>query len=136
MTSTRLLRLCVAAALLAGAGGCSLDAFTYTSDRYGTVRGVNMSLRCRDTYEVFDRPDAATLLVATNAVNEVLAGCIDGGPPRAQRQAEVARLFLEEKTNRPGCRIVGEQELAEFLREFSYRCPADPAAVSPRLSRG
>ena len=136
MTSTRLLRLCLAATLLAATGACSFGGFVYTNDRYGNVRGVNVSLRCRDTYEVFDRPDAATLLVLTNAVNEVLAGCIDGGPPRAQRQAEVARIYLEEKTNRPGCRIVGEQELSEFHREFSYSCPADPAAVSPRIRRG
>ncbi len=113
--------------------GCSFDAFTYTVDRYGVVKAVNVSLRCRDTYEVFDRPEAAALLVVTNGLNEVLVGCFDGGPDLAERQRQVARIFLDEKTNRPLCRIVGEQEVTGFHREFSYRCPADPAAASPRV---
>lgn len=128
-------RLLLACAGLAGLVGCSFDGFVYTSDRYGTVRGVNVSLRCRDTYEVFDRPDAATVLVVTNALNEVLVGCLDGGPSIADRQREVARIYLEEKTNRPLCRIVGDTWMSEFHREFSYRCPADPAAASPRINR-
>lgn len=129
------LRLAGAGALAATCAACSFDAFTYTNDRYGTVRGVNVSLRCRDTYEVLDRADAGTMVVVTNAVNEVLVGCLDGGPSREARQAEIARIFLDEKTNRPGCKIVSERSLSEFHREFSYRCPAEPGEVSPRIRR-
>lgn len=130
MTRFRLALLAPGLALLAG---CSFEAFTYTSERYGTVQAVHMTLRCRDTYEVFDRRDAATMLVSTNGLNEVLVGCLDNGPPLADRQREAARLYLQEKTDRPNCRIVGDTVLSPVLREFSYVCPADPAAVSPRL---
>lgn len=131
---TGCLRIGLAGALLAALGGCSIDAFTYTTARYGTVKPVDVTLRCRDTYEVIDRPDAGTLLVGTNAVNEVLAGCLDGGPDTVTRMREVVRIFLVEKTSRPLCRVTREQDISLTHREFFYRCPDDPKA-SPRLQR-
>ncbi|WP_375460222.1 hypothetical protein [uncultured Enterovirga sp.] len=132
---TRWFRLALAGPCLAALVGCSFDTATYTLDRYGLTKGVNVTLRCRDTYEVYDRPEAASLIVITNVLNETLAACVDNGPPLAERQREVARIFLDEKTNRPLCTIVGETPLTAVHREFSYRCPADPAAQSPRPSR-
>jgi hypothetical protein len=127
-------RLGVAALVLTVLAGCSFDAFTYSVARYGAARSENVTLRCRDTYEVIDRPDAFTLLVGTNPLNEVLAGCLDGGPDTVTRQREVARIFLVEKSNRPLCRIVHERDITVTHREFQYRCPDDPTA-SPRLQR-
>lgn len=130
MTGT--LRFGLAASLLATLGGCSFDTFTYTVSRYGTVRPVNITLRCRDTYEVLDRIEAGTLLVGTNPVNEALAGCLDGGPDAVTRQREVARFYLVEKTSRPLCRVTSERDVTITHREFSYRCPDDPKAA-PRI---
>ena len=135
MTIAGFLRLALVSSLALPGAGCSFDTFAYTADRYGTVKGVAVSLRCRDVYEVFDRPEASTLLVVTNAVNEVAVACLDGGPPRTERQREIARIFLEEKTNRPGCTIVGQKSLTDFHEEVSYRCPAEPGEVSPRITR-
>ena len=132
MTKTGCLRIALAGALLAGLGGCAFDTATYTMARYGTVRPVNVTLRCRDTYDVSDRPDAFSLVVGTNGVNEVLAGCFDGGPDAATRQREVAKVYLAEKSGRPLCRITEERELTLTHREFFYRCPDDPKAT-PRL---
>ncbi|HMO29814.1 hypothetical protein [Enterovirga sp.] len=132
---TRCLRLGLAGVVLAGLGACSFDAFTYTVSRYGTVRPVNVTLRCRDTYEVLDRPEAMSLLVGTNPLNEALVACIDGGPDVVTRQREVARIFLTEKTERPLCRITEERDVNLTHREFFYSCPDDPKA-SPRLRRG
>lgn len=130
---TRWMRLVFAGLAVVATTGCAFDAFVYSSDRYGAVKGVAVTLRCRDTYEVFDRVDAATLLVGTNGLNEVLVGCIDGGsPPLPVRQREVAQLFLAEKTNRPLCRIVRDTEISATLREFAYRCPT---VAAPRLRR-
>lgn len=133
---TRRFRLALAGLISAALAGCSGGSATYTLERYGLVKGVNVTLRCRDTYEVYDRPDAATLVVITNVLNETLAGCLDNGvPPLADRQRQVARIFFDEKTNRPLCTIVGETPLTIVHREFTYRCPADPAAQSPRAPR-
>lgn len=133
---TRPRRLGVAA--LAGliVAGCSIDAFTYISDRYGRVGPGSINLNCRDTYEVYDRPDAMTLLVVTNSVNEILVNCLDGGgPDLATRMRQVARIFFDEKTNRPQCRITGETELTIRHREFSYTCAASPVtSTKPRRS--
>jgi hypothetical protein len=129
-------RLCLGAAaglILTALGGCAFDAATYTISRYGASWSTNVTLRCRDTYEVLDRPDAATMLVGTNPLNEVLAGCLDGGPDATTRQREAARIYLSEKTNRPFCRIVDERDVTLTHREFSYACPANPAV--PRLQR-
>lgn len=134
VTMMGILRLGLAGAFLAALGGCSIDTLTYTVSRYGTVRPVNIQLRCRDTYEVLDRVEAGTLLVGTNPVNEVLAGCLDGGPDAITRQREVARIFLVEKTNRPLCRITSERDVTITHREFFYQCPDDPKAA-PRLRR-
>lgn len=132
----RVLRLALAGTVSALAAGCTLQSFTYTVDRYGSVAGVSVRLGCRDTYEVFDRPEAATFIVITNGLNEVLVGCLDGGPPLAERQRQVAKIFLEEKSSRPQCRLLGDAELTPLHREFSYRCPASafvppPASVLP-----
>lgn len=127
----RLAALAGCAALLAG--GCALDVATHTMGRYGIVRAVPVTLRCRDTYEVYDRPDLSSLLVVTNVLSEALAGCLDGGPPTAERQRQVARLYFEEKTDRPLCVIGADTALTAVHREFAYRCPADPKAQPPRL---
>ena len=134
LTMTGCFRLGLAGILLAALGACSFDAFTYSVGRYGTVKPVNVTLRCRDTYEVLDRPEAASLLVGTNPVNEALVGCFDGGPDVVTRQREVARLYLVEKSNRPLCRVVDERDVTLTHREFFYRCPDDPKS-SPRLQR-
>ncbi|WP_299564371.1 hypothetical protein [Enterovirga sp.] len=126
------MRLALAAGILAGLGGCVMNTATYTIDRYGMTTGVPVTLRCRDTYEVFDRPDLRTLIVTTNVLSETLGGCLEG-TPRADRQRQVARLFFQEKTNRPLCVITDERDLTGRHREFTYRCPADPNAQPPRL---
>ena len=131
---TGCLRVGLAAMLLAALPGCSFDAFTYTVGRYGNVVGVMVTLRCRDTYEVLDRPEAGTLLVGTNPLNEVIVACLDGGPDATTRQREVARIFLTEKSGRPLCRVASERDVTVTHREFSYRCPDDPKS-SPRLQR-
>lgn len=133
---TRPFRFGLLGILLPALAGCTFQTFTYTVDRYGTVGGVNVTLRCRDTYEVYDRPDARTFVVITNGLNEVLAGCLDGGPPLPERQREVARIFLEEKTNRPECRLVGDVQLTPVHREFTYACEAPAGRAPGRPRRG
>ena len=120
--------------MLAGIGaalaGCSIDTFTSTIERYGTVKARQVHLGCHDTYEVYDRPDAGTILVLTNGVNEALAGlCADGSaaPARPERMRRVARLFLEETSDRPQCGVVRETPVSEWQTEYGYRCPALPA---------
>ena len=116
---------------------CSIDAFTYSIDRYGTAKAVNVNLNCRDTYEVFDRPDAGTLIVVTNPFNELLVACLENGSPDlATRQRQVARIFLDEKTNRPLCRVTGETVITDRHREFTYACPvaSEPATARRRSS--
>lgn len=132
MKKTGCLRIALAGVLLAGLGACAFDTATYMLGRYGTVRPVNVTLRCRDVYDVSDRPDAFSLLVGTNPANEVLAGCFDGGPDLTTRQREVARIYLAEKSGRPLCRVVDERDVSLTHREFFYRCPDDPKAT-PRL---
>lgn len=128
------LRLALAALIAAACAGCSFKAFTYTADRYGLAKPVNVRLACRDTYEVFDRADLGSLLVATNPLNEILV-CGDGGAPAlAQRQREVAEIFLAETSRRPLCRIGGEAEISDRHREFTYRCPPGTTAYSPMPS--
>ena len=118
--------------------GCAVSLVTYELDRYGNVVGIPVYLSCRDTYEVFDRPDAASLLVSTNAVNESGAAlCGDGtaGLPKEERLRRVARIFLDEKSNRPLCRINRETQLTSLQTEFSYRCPAPPTVVTKKPAR-
>ena len=109
-------------------GACSLDVATYTIGRYG----------CYDTYEVFDRPDAASLVVVTNGVNEALAACGDTATlPKQARMRRIAELYFTETTNRPFCQVRGEVELSPLVTEVAYRCSADPARaeVGKRRSR-
>ena len=130
----RSLGLGLAGIVFAVLGGCAVNSFSYGIARYGTAPAVNVVLRCRDTYEVLDRPDAGSLLVGTNPLNEVLAGCLDGGPDLLTRQRQVVRIFFEEKTERPFCRVTQVRDLTPTHREFLYRCPDDPKS-SPRLQR-
>ena len=127
------LRLGLAALVAAATSGCV--AFSYTVERYGTVKGVNVNLNCRDTYEVFDRPEARALLVVTNPVNEALVACFEDGPDLTERQRRVVRIYFEEKSKRPLCRIIGETELTWQHREFDYVCPAEPEAVAAPARR-
>ena len=133
---SRAFRLGLAGIVSLSLGACSFDAFTYATARYGTTGGVQITLRCRDVYEVFDRADVFTMLVSTNALNEVLVACLEGGPPLAQRQREAAQYFLSERSNRPQCRIVGETEVTLAHREFSYSCTPLPTAAPARTRRG
>lgn len=121
--------------LLAALGGCSFDAFTYTVDRYGTVKERQVHLGCNDAYEVFDRPDAGSLLVVTNGANETLSGLCGGLAelPKPERMRRVARVFLDETTDRPACRITREAEVTSLHTEFNYRCPA---LRPPRTAKG
>lgn len=128
------LRFGLAGVLLAGLGGCAVNSFSYSVARYGTAPAVNVVLSCRDTYEVLDRPDAGALLVGTNPLNEVLVGCLDGGPDLQTRQRQVVRIFFDEKTDRPLCRITQVRDVTPTHREFFYRCPDDPKST-PRLRR-
>lgn len=122
------------ACLLAGAtAGCGIEAFTYTIDRYNTIRGVHVRLGCDDTYEVFDRKADGLLLVATNPVNEALACGRDGDRPRAERQRRIAAIYLEETTSRPLCRLGADRQIADYLREFTYTCPG-PARAERRAA--
>lgn len=116
--------LCSAMSLLVVAG-CSIETFTYTIDRYGEVRGTHVRLGCQDTYEAFDRREARSVLVVTNALNEALSSSCSGpaGLPRADRMRRAAEIYLAETSARPECRIARERELTEFHTEFSYRCP-------------
>ena len=72
------LRLGLFALAAAALGGCSVETFSYTVDRYGTTQATNVRLGCNDSYEVYDRPDAGTLIVITNGVNEINA--VSGSP--------------------------------------------------------
>lgn len=113
-------------AVMAALGGCSFDAFTYTVDRYGTVKERLVRLGCNDAYEVFDRPDAGALLVVTNGANETLSGLCGGSAelPKPERMRRVARLFLNETSDRPTCQITRETDVTPVHTEFNYRCPA------------
>ena len=121
----------VPAIALSVLAGCSVDAFTYTMNRYGEVKGLRVRLGCNDAYEVFDRKEANSLAVVTNAVNEALMNSCSGlaGLPRAERMRRVAGFYLEESAGRPECRVTGENPITEFHTEFSYRCQA------PRTTR-
>lgn len=119
-------RLAAALALASVLGGCTVEAFTYTIDRYGTVKATHVHLGCRDTYEVFDRPADGTLLVTSGPVNEAVADLCDGGVARLstpQRLRRAAEIFLAETTLRPDCRIAGERPVSGNHVEFTYRCP-------------
>lgn len=124
------LRPALAALISAACAGCAFEAFTYTTDRYGLAKPANVRLACRDTYEVFDRADLGSMLVVTNPLNEILV-CGDGGlPTLAQRQREVAEIFLAETSRRTLCRIGGDAEISDRHREFTYRCPPGAPAYS------
>lgn len=129
-------RLLVLAGLGLGLGACSFDAFTYTVDRYGTVKARQIHLGCRDTYEVFDRPSAGTLLVTTNGVNELLAS-LCGTPtealPREARMRRVAQIFLDEARDRRDCRITRATPLSEWHLEYAYACGTAPPPESRRV---
>lgn len=131
-------RLAFALMALLSLGGCSFEAFTYTVDRYGAVRSKHVHLGCRDTYEVFDRPSAASLLVTTNALNESLASLCGTGPellPKEARTRRVAQIFLDESADRRDCRITRATALGEFHAEYGYRCGTAPPneTIRPRL---
>ena len=127
------LRPVLASLVALGLGGCAIEAFTYTIDRYGTAKPVNVRLGCDDTYEVFDRPEQRSLLVVTGVVTELLVDACGSGAPLAQRQRRIAEIFLAETSNRPLCRLSGDTEISPFHREFSYSCPVQvgPAAARP-----
>lgn len=130
-----MLRTLVLSALAVTAlAGCSVNAFTYTLTEYGEVKGVRVRLGCNDAYEVFDRPGAARLLVVTNGINEIAMGTCPGlaGLPRDERMRRVAKIYLEETTSRPDCRVASDAALSEMHTEFAYRCgPAQPATRRP-----
>ena len=133
----------IGALLLAGGAlaACSVDAFTYTVGRYGTVNAVHVHLGCHDTYEVFDRREDGTLIVVTTPVNEaVLDACGEGaaGLARPERLRRGAEIFLSETTDRPDCRITRETEITPYHREFAYRCPsaAPPEPIKRARRRG
>ena len=123
----------LASALALALGGCAFEAFTYTIDRYGTAKGVNVRLGCEDTYEVFDRPEQRALLVVSGLVTELAVDACGSGAPLAQRQRRIAEIFLGETTNRPLCRLGAETEVSPLHREFNYVCPAQvgPAGAGP-----
>jgi hypothetical protein len=112
--------------------GCA--TIVYESDRYGTAPSAQVHLACHDTYEVFDRVEAGTLLVVTNPLNENLHLICDEGAtglPKEERMRRAAHIFLEELSNRPTCTITRETPLLPYQTEFSYRCPVPGAPVTP-----
>ncbi|NNM71835.1 hypothetical protein [Enterovirga aerilata] len=129
--------LLLSAAALPLLAGCSIDAFTYTIDRYGEVKSVHVHLGCKDTYEVYDRPEARSFVVVTNGVNEALLNSCGGlaGLPTAERMRRVAEIYLEETSARPQCRITRESALTDFHTEYGYRCPEPPGSGSPLAHR-
>ena len=114
----------VPALALSALAGCSVDALTYTIGHYGEVKGVRVRLGCNDAYEVFDRKSANSLLVVTNAINEVVMNSCTGlaGLPRSERMQRVATFYLEESAGRPDCKVARENPVSEFHTEFSYTC--------------
>jgi hypothetical protein len=126
------------AVLLLGAG-CTSPI--YTMERYGTAPVYQVHLGCHDTYEVFDRPDAGAILVGTNALNESLSAvCSEGaaGLPREERLRRAARIYFDETSKRPTCRITRETPLSPLQTEFNYICTPPVAApiVPGRPRRG
>jgi hypothetical protein len=106
----------------------------YTIERYGTAAAVPVHLGCHDTYEVYDRPDAGSMLVGTNPVNEGISGlCKSGsaGLPKEERLRRVAGIFLEETSKRPTCRVTRETPLSPLQTEFNYSCAPPGTAASP-----
>ncbi len=135
-----LTRLRPLGALLVGGlplAACSVDAFTYTVGTYGTVKETHVHLGCQDTYEVFDRPERGTLLVVTTPLNEVILDACGGPASRLtgpERMRRAASIFLDERSNRPGCAVTSEQPVDALHTEYAYRCagPPPPAARSRR----
>jgi hypothetical protein len=108
-------------------------------ERYGTSAAAQVHLGCHDTYEVFDRADAGSFLVATNGVNEGISGLCEGSAalPREERMRRVARIFLDETSNRPTCRITRETPLNPLQTEFNYSCaPAETVQPTRRGRAG
>ena len=127
----RLLAAAATALSAAFLSGCAVETFTYTIDRYGTVKSQHVHLGCRDTYEVFDRPDARTLLVTTGPINEGIATLCGGAVatlPTAERMRRAASLFLAETSERPECHVIREQPISDRHAEFGYSCPAPAPA--------
>jgi hypothetical protein len=110
---------------LSALAGCSVETFTYTINRYGEVKGIHVHLGCHDTYEVFDRRDAASFVVVTNGLNEAVVSSCSGlaSLPRAERMQRVAEIYLRETSARPECRITRQSALTDFHTEFNYACP-------------
>lgn len=129
-------RLALVATAASALAACSFDAFTYTVDRYGTVQAHQLRLGCRDTYEVFDRPSARSLLVTTNGLNEALsATCGEGSEaqPKDVRMRRVAQIFLDESTDRRDCRLTRTNVLGELHVEYAYACGTYPPPEASRV---
>ena len=124
-------RILVPALALSALAGCAVETFTYTINRYGEVKGVHVHLGCHDTYEVFDRREAASFVVVTNGLNEAVVSSCGGlaSLPRAERISRVAEIYLGETSARPHCRITRQSALTDFHTEFNYACP------EPRVRR-
>lgn len=131
----------IGALLLAGLAlaACSIDAFTYTVGTYGTVKETHVHLGCRDTYEVFDRPERGRLLVVTTPLNEVILDTC-GGPASQlsgpERMGRAAAIFLDERSNRPGCAVVSAKPIDALHTEYAYRCDGAPSPAVKRSRRG
>ncbi len=135
---TMLRRILAPILALSTLAGCSVETFTYTIDRYGEVKGIHVHLGCHDTYEVFDRRDAASLVVVTNGLNEAIVSSCSGlaSLPPGERMRRVAEIFLVETSARPECRITRESRLTDFHTEFNYVCPGPRPLRSAAPSRG
>ena len=109
-----------AAFAAASVAGCSAPSI---SERYAVNVGPRpVVLDCRDVYEVYDRTDAETILVATSMGTEAsVAVC---GPPQTREErfrAVVQRYFLDTKKP-PACRVIRADEMTPLHWEFHYRC--------------
>jgi hypothetical protein len=99
--------------------GCSAS---YINRRYASnVPVKQVTLACRDVYEVYDRVEADTLLVTSSTLTETTAGICGSWPSREARfRAVVAAYFADP--GRPACRVLDVNELSPLHFEYRYRC--------------
>jgi hypothetical protein len=104
--------------------GC---AGVYITSTYATATNKIVRTPCGGDYKVSERD--SKLLVSAYALSEMVhAACAE---PQAGATGvpyeHAAALYLAE-SNRPQCRITSGERLEALHSEFSFICPAAPAA--------
>ena len=109
-----------AALALAVASGCSAPAI---SERYAVNVGPRqVVLNCRDVYEVYDRADAETILVATSPGTEATVAVCGVPQTREERFRAVVQRFFQDTKRPPACRVIRADEMTPLHWEMHYRC--------------